>query len=89
MRHRKLGMAAMVVLGTTAAYASSCLELLSKLICKEKAAMSLELRMKTSRFHLNLLPFPHLFTSFQYIFTYYDYFLRLLWKSRISTPRRS
>lgn len=64
LRHRKLGMAAMVVLGTTAAYASSCLELLSKLICKEKAAMSLELRMKTSRFHSNLLPFPHLFTSF-------------------------
>lgn len=42
LRHKKLGMAAMVVLGTTAAYASSCLQLASKLLCHEKAAMSLD-----------------------------------------------
>lgn len=42
LRHRKLGMAAMVVLGTTAAYLSSCLQLVSKLLCHEMAAMSLD-----------------------------------------------
>lgn len=42
LRHRKLGMAAMVVLGTTAAYASSCMQLVSKLLCHEMAAMSLD-----------------------------------------------
>ena len=42
LRHRKLGMAAMVVLGTTAAYASSCYELVNKLLDGQRAAMSLD-----------------------------------------------
>mmetsp|Transcript_18325 Transcript_18325/g.43416 ORF Transcript_18325/g.43416 Transcript_18325/m.43416 type:complete len:1207 (-) Transcript_18325:117-3737(-) len=42
LKHRKLGMSAMVALGTTAAYLSSCAQLVCKLLAKEAAVMSLD-----------------------------------------------
>ncbi|CAJ1418692.1 unnamed protein product [Effrenium voratum] len=42
LRHRKLGMSAMVALGTSAAYASSCVTLVMKLCHDEPAAMHLD-----------------------------------------------
>ena len=42
LRHGKLGMSAMVVLGTTAAYASSCAQLVSSMRAGEAAAMGLD-----------------------------------------------
>ncbi|CAJ1367561.1 unnamed protein product [Effrenium voratum] len=42
LRHRKLGMSAMVALGTSAAYLSSCVTLVMKLCHGERAAMHLD-----------------------------------------------